>query len=334
MTGRLARENTLRNPKRTSVDRGRADDRRRPGRPHHHRRRRPSRCRSTRPSTTRSPATSSSTRARSASAGSAPTLADDLNELPEVETATGIRFGIARVGGFGEAMLGVDPATAFDILDVGRRRRLARRPRRERHRPLRGQGRSDFGLRSATPLPIEFAETGEQELEVAMIYGDDDILQGTKYLLGRAAFEANFPDQFDLQVFVDPGPTTSRPTAGPGGDRGRGRRVTRTPRSRTSPSSSRPSTTRSTSSWTVIYALLMLAVVIALLRHRQHAGPVDHRAHPRARPAAGRRHDPAPAADHGPLGGRADLRLRHACSASPSGSSSGGRSSRPSRTRA
>ena len=35
-----------------------------------------------------------------------------------------------------------------------------------------------------------------------MIFADDDVIQGTNYLIGRAAYEANFADQFDLQVFV------------------------------------------------------------------------------------------------------------------------------------
>ena len=38
-----------------------------------------------------------------------------------------------------------------------------------------------------------------------MIYAEDDVLAGTDYLIGRAAYEANFADQFDLQVFVHEG---------------------------------------------------------------------------------------------------------------------------------
>ena len=47
---------------------------------------------------------------------------------------------------------------------------------------------------------MPFAETGEQELQVAMIFDDNDLIQRTEYLIGLAAYEANFADQFDLQV--------------------------------------------------------------------------------------------------------------------------------------
>jgi putative ABC transport system permease protein len=133
--------------------------------------------------------------------GLSPTLADDLNELPEVQTATGIRYGIAKVRGFGEAMLGVDPATAFDIIDVdvleGSTDDLD-----ATGIALEEEKAADFGLHVGDSLPVEFAETGEQDLTVAMVYGDSDLLNGTNFLLGRDAYEANFADQFDLQVFV------------------------------------------------------------------------------------------------------------------------------------
>ena len=133
--------------------------------------------------------------------GISPTLADDLNELPEVETATGIRYGIAKVRGFGEAMLAVDPATAFDILEVetlaGSLDDLD-----ENGIALEEDKAVEFGLTVGDTLPVEFAETGEQPLEVAAVYEPSDLFQGSNYLLGHAAYEANFPDQFDLQVYV------------------------------------------------------------------------------------------------------------------------------------
>ena len=133
--------------------------------------------------------------------GLSPALADQLNELPEVETATGIRFGIARVRGFGEAMIGLDPNTAFDILEVdvlaGSTEGLD-----ADGIALDEDKAADFGLTVGDTLPVEFAETGEQPLEVAMIFGESDLLQGTNYLIGREAYEANFADQFDLQVYV------------------------------------------------------------------------------------------------------------------------------------
>jgi putative ABC transport system permease protein len=49
-------------------------------------------------------------------------------------------------------------------------------------------------------LPTEFAATGRKDLTVRFIYGENQ--PAGDYLLGREAFEANFPDQLDFQVFV------------------------------------------------------------------------------------------------------------------------------------
>ncbi len=70
------------------------------------------------------------------------------------------------------------------------------------------------GLAIGDPVPVQFAETGDQELEVAMIFDDNDLV-GTQYLIGRDAYEANFADQFDLQVYViqDPDVTTEQARA-------------------------------------------------------------------------------------------------------------------------
>ena len=48
--------------------------------------------------------------------GVSPDLADQLNQLPEVAAATGIRLAFGRIDGSGTAILGVDPETAFPVL--------------------------------------------------------------------------------------------------------------------------------------------------------------------------------------------------------------------------
>ena len=141
--------------------------------------------------------------------GLSPTLADDLNELPEVEVATGVRYGIARLGGVGEALFAADPETAFDIFDFGVVAGSTEGLDENGIAVYQERAERD-GLAIGDPVPVQFAETGEQELEVAMIFEDNDLIQGTRYLIGRAAYEANFADQFDLQVYViqDPEVTT------------------------------------------------------------------------------------------------------------------------------
>ena len=145
--------------------------------------------------------------------GLSPTLADDLNELPEVEVATGVRYGIARIGGVGEALFAADPETAFDIFDFGVVAGSTEGLDENGIAVYQERAERD-GLAIGDPVPVQFAETGEQELEVAMIFDDNDLV-GTQYLIGRAAYEANFADQFDLQVYViqDPDVTTEQARA-------------------------------------------------------------------------------------------------------------------------
>ena len=127
----------------------------------------------TRPSTGPSPATSSSTRAAASSGGVDPGLASQVGGSPEVESATGIRTGMARVDGNVETLAALDPATAFDIIDVQPEAGLARRPRPRRHRrPSRTSPTSEH-LGMGDTVPVLFKDSGEQQLRVAMIYGEN-----------------------------------------------------------------------------------------------------------------------------------------------------------------
>jgi putative ABC transport system permease protein len=56
---------------------------------------------------------------------------------------------------------------------------------------------------------VTFAATGKQDLTVALIYAEDQAAaaasrgEGGDWLLGVEAFEANYPDQLDIQVFIN-----------------------------------------------------------------------------------------------------------------------------------
>jgi putative ABC transport system permease protein len=133
------------------------------------------------------------------SGGLSPEFTRQLNELPEVGAATGIRVAMAEVDGAGTTLFAADPETMDDIFDVG----LV-------EGSLQGMGATDIavlqsvaedeGLAIGDTVPVRFAATGEQELTVAAIYTERD-LAGT-YFLGLPAYDANVADHFDFQVFV------------------------------------------------------------------------------------------------------------------------------------
>ena len=131
--------------------------------------------------------------------GLSPDLADQLNELPEVDAATGIRLAFGRIDRKGTAILGVDPETAFDIVDVGV---VAGDPQDldVDGIAVHDEQAEDLGLSVGDPLRVVFAETGAQTMQVAVIYTEDQFAGG--YMIGREAYEANIADQFDFQVFI------------------------------------------------------------------------------------------------------------------------------------
>lgn len=126
-------------------------------------------------------------------------VASELNQLDEVAAATGVRFGHAEVEGSGQFVGGLDPATGFDLFDVG----IAAGDPAE----LDGTGigvfekeAKDKGLGVGDEVTVTFAETGEQTFEIAVLLETQD-LTGT-YMFANEVFDAHMPDSGDSQIWV------------------------------------------------------------------------------------------------------------------------------------
>jgi putative ABC transport system permease protein len=128
-----------------------------------------------------------------------PALAERIAELPEVETATGIRLSMAEFDGTVSQFYGVDPATAFEVFDpdlqagdparlTGNRVSIAADDAREKE------------LRVGSAITVVFQDTGRTTLTVAMIHGENHPLGD--YIVGLDTYEANVAEQYDAQVFV------------------------------------------------------------------------------------------------------------------------------------
>src|SRR5262245_39560839 len=136
--------------------------------------------------------------AGAASGGLDPQLAASLNDLPEVDVAGGIRAGVAEIDGSATQVLAASDE-AFEVVDVG---------------PVAGSPADlgantiavfedvakDKNLSIGDRVPVVFKDTGPQELTVAMIYGESQ--PAGDWLLGTETYEANVQDQYDFQVFV------------------------------------------------------------------------------------------------------------------------------------
>jgi putative ABC transport system permease protein len=132
------------------------------------------------------------------SGGLPPALRDEVRTLPEVKAASSIRLGIAEVDGKSGMIAAVDPtiATMFElgfqagsIPDLGADG-LA----------VSTQKAKEKGWKIGSKVPMTFAETGVQPFVVRAIY-DNRELAGDA-VVSQQAWEANVADQFDAQVFV------------------------------------------------------------------------------------------------------------------------------------
>jgi len=148
-----------------------------------------------------------------------PALTQRLNALPQVAAATGQRTGSMLILGQPSMITAVDPRTAGQIFNVS---------------PLQGSigalGADSIAvykddatknhLTLGSPVSVVFRDTGAKTLRVALIYGDNQAAPAanpgakTSYFLGTPAYNANFAaPHYDTQVFVKKAPGVSTEAA-------------------------------------------------------------------------------------------------------------------------
>src|SRR6516164_5375387 len=148
-----------------------------------------------------------------------PALTQRLNTLPQVAAATGQRTGSMVILGQPSMITAVDPRTAGQIFNVS---------------PLQGSvgalGADSIAvykddatknhLTLGSPVSVVFRDTGAKTLRVALIYGDNQAAPAanpgakTSYFLGTPAYDANFAaPHYDTQVFVKKAPGVSTEAA-------------------------------------------------------------------------------------------------------------------------
>jgi putative ABC transport system permease protein len=142
-----------------------------------------------------------------------PALATHLNKLPQVSAATGVAVGLAKVFGQVEQISAVDPTAAGKIFDVG-----------ARQGSIAGLGKTGIAvytdvakkehLKLGDTVPVVFTDTGAQRLRVALIYSKNTTLPTTpRYIIGTPAYDANFATRYDVQVIVKKAPTATSAAA-------------------------------------------------------------------------------------------------------------------------
>ena len=142
-----------------------------------------------------------------------PSLAKRIAALPQIEAASGWRLGPAQVAGTG-ALVASGDATVFDILKLDVTKgsvanldatgiAVYKNVAKDKHWTIGSQ------------VPVVFTKTGRLLMHVAVIYGDNARVGNSSYLLGNTAWAANFTSTLDNKVLIKArtGVSTSAATA-------------------------------------------------------------------------------------------------------------------------
>jgi putative ABC transport system permease protein len=128
-----------------------------------------------------------------------PGLAQRVAALPEVAAATGLRQGLAQVDGKAVTVQAGDPTTIFQVMKIN--------PQQGSTADLDATGigvyknvAKDKHWTIGSQVPVNFAKSGRQTMHVAVIYGEN--AQAGNYFLGTPAYNANFASNLDSKVLV------------------------------------------------------------------------------------------------------------------------------------
>ncbi len=139
------------------------------------------------------------TSGRSASSGLSPDLARRLAALPQVRALTPIRIGMIGVAGARSFVAAADPAAAaqlFDFRDVVGSFDRVRTDGIAVSKHVADQHRWHVG----DDIPVTFAKTGVVPLRIDDVYERNGL--AGDYLVSLTTFERNFDQQLDFQIFL------------------------------------------------------------------------------------------------------------------------------------
>jgi putative ABC transport system permease protein len=141
-----------------------------------------------------------------------PALATQLNKLPQVSAATGVAVGSAKVFGQVEQVSAVDPTTAGKIFDIGAQQGSIAGLNKTGIAVYKDVAQKEH-LKLGDTVPVVFTDTGAKKLRVALIYRDNTAAPALRYFIGTPAYDANFATRYDAQVFVKKAPTATTAAA-------------------------------------------------------------------------------------------------------------------------
>ena len=127
------------------------------------------------------------------------TVAQQLNDLPEVEAAAGVQIGVARVDGSDSALSVVDPVPAARLFDfeyvAGALTDLT-----DDSIQVSENRADDDDLALGSTLSVQLLDGSTRDLPVSGIYTRDDL--AGPYTVSKGLYAQTGADQFDFSVFI------------------------------------------------------------------------------------------------------------------------------------
>lgn len=132
--------------------------------------------------------------------GLSPQLTAELNELPEVAAATGLRMGVAEVDGSGELITAVDPGTVFELFDIGL---VDAGPGdlTETSLFVLEERAEELGVEVGDTLTVRLIDGVERPLTVTGLYTEPQL--AGRYVVSQELIEQAGGQQFDIAAYVE-----------------------------------------------------------------------------------------------------------------------------------
>lgn len=131
--------------------------------------------------------------------GFSPEVAERLKTLPEVDAVSATRITPAQIDGSAMVLSG-DPIAIQKVADFGVTDGSFNDLGDHQIAVVKDTATAN-GFKIGDTVPVTFAKTGEQSFTVAAIYTQTDI--APEYFMSLAAYDANVADRFDSKVFVN-----------------------------------------------------------------------------------------------------------------------------------
>lgn len=139
--------------------------------------------------------------------GFSPELATEIRALPDIAAASGLRFGAFEVEDSGKFLVAGDPAAFNELFDLQPVDRAEFDSLASDQIGVSTKVASDKGWEVGDRLDVKFPVGGAQKMEIGAIYAVGQQEGLSDYFISLDAYQGLFPQQLDNQVYalLDPG---------------------------------------------------------------------------------------------------------------------------------